>query len=503
MPSLFEPGWGRGAPTRSRRPVLALAVMLATAGCATFDLDPPKNNALVQPAAPTVPAEAPRTTGLDKPPSNEHRRLVDMMGGEYRAPAAERYLNGVLAKLAAASELPGEAYKVTILNTPAVNAFALPSGNLYITRGLLALANDTSEVAGVMAHEIGHVTARHAAQRAEREKNQELISAVSSVIQNQERGKQIRDGGKVSLASFSREQELEADRVGVMTIGRAGYDPYGASRFLVSLGRSTALRASLLGQRAGDGGDLMSTHPTTPARIARSVATARQIGAPGIGDAGRDAWLGIIDGIEFGDDPTEGAIRGRRFAHARLGFDFKAPDGFVLENTAQAVLGIAAGGAEALRLDNVRVPDATPLETYLSSGWVEGLQKTSIRPATVNALPAAMATAKSGDWSFRVAVIRLNAEVFRLIFAARALSDDVDRRFIESIESFQRLPADEAAKLRANRLAIVTAGSGDTLESLSARMAVADRPREHFLLLNGLENAASVKAGERYKIVVE
>ena len=129
MPSLFEPGSGRGAPTRSLRPVLALAVMLATAGCATFDLDPPKNNALVQPAAPTVPAEAPRTTGLDKPPSNEHRRLVDMMGGEYRAPAAERYLNGVLAKLAAASELPGEAYKVTILNTPAVNAFALPSGD--------------------------------------------------------------------------------------------------------------------------------------------------------------------------------------------------------------------------------------------------------------------------------------------------------------------------------------------------------------------------------------
>ena len=85
-----------------------------------------------------------------------------MMGGEYRAPAVERYLNTVLAKLAAASDSPGEAYRVTILNTPAVNAFALPSGNLYITRGLLALASDTSEVAAVMAHEIGHVTARHA-----------------------------------------------------------------------------------------------------------------------------------------------------------------------------------------------------------------------------------------------------------------------------------------------------------------------------------------------------
>ena len=488
-------------PTRALRAIIALVLTLAVAGCATFDLDTPKNAAVPPPTPPpTVPTGAPPVTGVEKPQSNEHRQLVEMMGGEYRSPAAVRHLNDVLAKLAAASELPGEAYRVTILNTPAVNAFALPSGNLYITRGLLALANDTSEVAGVMAHEIAHVTARHAAQRAEQEKNQELLKRVNSVIPPA-RGQRA-DNGRQTLASFSRAQELEADRVGVLTIGRSGYDPYGASRFLAQLGRSTALRASLLGQRASDN-DLLSSHPTTPERIARAVTTARQIGAPGIGDAGRDAYLAVIDGMEFGDDPTEGAIRGRRFAHVRLGFEFTAPDGFALENTAQAVLGIAAGGAEALRLDNVRVKTTTPLETYLASGWVEGLQKASIRPATVHGMPAAFATAKAGDWSFRVAVIRMGGEVFRLIFAARTLSEEIDQRFQASIESFRRLPQDEAAKLRPNRLGLLTSGSSDTLESLAARMAFIDRPREHFLLLNGLENAAAVKPGERYKIVVE
>ena len=114
-----------------------------------------------------------------------------MMGGEYRAPGAERYINGVLAKLAGATDLPGEAYKVTILNSPSVNAFALPSGNVYVTRGLLALANDTAEIAGVMAHEIAHVTARHATQRAEREKTSGLISRVSRTFQTTQRSEQI------------------------------------------------------------------------------------------------------------------------------------------------------------------------------------------------------------------------------------------------------------------------------------------------------------------------
>ena len=102
-------------------------------------------------------------------------------------------------------------------------------------------------------------------------------------------------------------------------------------------------------------------------------------GAPGIGDAARDAWLSVIDGIEFGDDPAEGVIRGRRYSQARLGYEFTAPEGFVLENTQQALLGLAGGGSEALRLDNVRVPAATPLEGYIASGWVEGLQRPSIQ----------------------------------------------------------------------------------------------------------------------------
>ncbi len=239
-------------------------------------------------------------------------------------------------------------YKVTILNSPVVNAFALPPNNLYVTRGLLALANDASEAAAVMAHEIGHITARHAMQRAEQEKRAAIISQAASVIQSRQKGEEVEASAKQSFASFSRQQELEADEIGIKVTARAGYDPYGATRFLVSLGRASTFRAALLGQTSTDKPDLLATHPSTPERIAQATQIARQIGAPGIGTTDRAAYLAAIDGMMFGDDPAEGSIRGRKFVHPRLGFAFTAPEGFVLENSSQAILGVKGGRKRSL-----------------------------------------------------------------------------------------------------------------------------------------------------------
>ena len=166
-------------------------------------------------------------------------------------------------------------------------------------------------------------------------------------------------------------------------------------------------------------------------------------------------------------------------------------------------LGVASGGAEALRLDSVRVPASTSLETYLGSGWIDGLQAKSIEAIGVNGLPAATATAKGGEWTFRVAVVRLGTDVYRLIFATRNLTDAIDRRFRASIDTFRRLGSDESAEVKPLHIAVVKAGAGDTTETLAARMALTDRQLETFLLLNGLEKGAAVEPGKRYKLVVE
>jgi predicted Zn-dependent protease len=380
----------------------------------------------------------------------------------------------------------------------------LPTGDLFVTRGLLALANDTSEVAAVMAHEIAHVTARHAAQRAEKEKAEALKSRVATVIQSKARGEEVREMGQLSLAGFSRQQELEADRIGVRTIAKAGYDPYGASRFLVSLGRSTALRAQLLGgQTREDLPDIMSTHPSTPERVAQAIAAARQIGAPGVGETGRERYLAVVDGLAYGDDPAEGVVRGDRFTHPKLGFAFTAPEDFRLENSSRALLGIRQGGGGALRLDSVSLPTTTELGAYLKTGWIEGLDADTIQNRTINGLPAAIAVAKSGGWSFRVAAIRLGSDVYRLIFATRALTSAEDQRFLESIDTFHRLTPGEINNVHPLRIALATAGPRDSIDTMAARMSGVDRPVDTFMVLNGLERSATLVSGRAYKIIVE
>ena len=263
--------------------VRAIALALSLGSCASIDAPPP--------AAPVAaaPAAAPMVTA---PVNGERKRLMEAFGGQYSAPGVERYLNETLARLAPASQTPTEPYRVTLLDSPIVNAFALPTGDIFITRGLLGLANDGAEVAAVMAHEIAHITARHAAQRAELERTAQLFTRVSNqVLAKPQQGQEQEARMKLSIAHFSRQQEFEADQIGIKVIAKAGYDPYAASRFLNSLGRWSALRASLIGLGPADQPDMMATHPSTPERIAQAVVEARQIGAPEIGDTARDAYL--------------------------------------------------------------------------------------------------------------------------------------------------------------------------------------------------------------------
>jgi predicted Zn-dependent protease len=485
----------KGAARRLARVVVVFASLLVAA-CASTD-NPPKV------AASLAPAAAPKTTG-GTPSSAERRRLVDLFGGEYGDPTAEHYLNTVLTRLAATSQSPTEPYRVTILNSPIVNAFALPSGDIFVTRGLLALANDTSEIAAVMAHEIAHITARHAAKRAELAKTAALFTRVSTdVLGKPQQGQEEEAKARLSLAHFSREQEFEADKIGIKDIAAAGYDPYAASRFLASLGRSTSLRASMLGDSTNEKPDMMATHPSTPERVAQALQEAREIGAPGIGDPARDAYLTAIDGIVFGDDASQGLVRGARFIHPKLGFAFTAPEGFVLDNQAAALIGVGDGGAQALRLDSVAVDPTTGLDAAIASGWIDGVKTSGVQTMTVDDLQAATAVAQGEQWSFRLGAVRLNDKVYRLIFAAHTLTPQIDDRFRASIASFHRLSTKEASEAHPARIEIVVAQPGETADSLASHMAVTDRPLEHFLLLNGLEKAGPLMAGQKYKIVVE
>ena len=282
------------------------------------------------------------------PAQREHARILSAYGGAYENAKLQPLIDDVVTKLVASSERPDLKYKVTILNSPAINAFALPTGQLYITRGLIALANDTSELASVLSHEMAHVIASHAAIREDQVRQAALVSRVASdVLGDPQTGALALAKSKIAIASFSRAQEFEADGIGVGISSRAGFDPYGATRFLTSMGRNAELKAATA-KIDPHSLDFLSSHPATPERVRNAQLNARQYVAPGPGNRDKDGYLEGLDGLIFGEDPSEGFVRGRKFLHPKLGFTFTAPEGYSLDNTAQAVFGVKDGGEQAL-----------------------------------------------------------------------------------------------------------------------------------------------------------
>lgn len=477
---------------RRRQAAVLIALAFACAGCTGQTSAP----------MPTSAPPAPESASMLPVVEREHLRILAAYGGAYEDPRLEAHLAQTVDRLVAASEQPNIKYRVTILNSPTVNAFALSSGQLYVTRGLLALANDTSEVASVLAHEIAHVIARHAAFREDQMRQAQIFSRVASdLLGDPQLSALALARSKLALASFSRAQELEADGIGVGISARAGFDPYGAQRFLTSMDRNAQLRSQTAGldQRPPD---FLSSHPSTPERIKNARANARQYLGPGIGKSDRAEYLALLDGLLYGDDPSEGFVRGRRFVHPKLGFTYTAPEGFALDNTSQAVFGIRAGGAQALRLDVMRASPDVSLADYLNSGWVEGIDRRTIRQLTLNGLPAATAIARNDTWTFRLYAVRLDGDVFRFIFAAKHDAETADLAFRASMNTFRRLdPAEAGAKPL--RLKIVRVAPGQTVENLARRMAVSERKLELFRALNGLSPTDTLKSGDRVKLVVE
>ncbi|MBI3433993.1 MAG: M48 family metalloprotease [Proteobacteria bacterium] len=484
--------YGSGAWRAPHRGVFAaLMFALLAAACARFGAGGQQ----------VLLPDPPKTAESSPASQREHQRILAAYGGPYEDAKLEAVIAQTVDRLVAASERPDLRYRITILNSSAVNAFALPSGQLYVTRGLVALANDTSELASVLAHEMSHVIARHAAIRENQARQAALVNrVVTDVLSDPQIGALALARSKIALASFSRAQEFEADGIGVGIASRAGFDPYGAVRFLTSMGRNAELKPRMASRGAVD---FLSSHPATPERVRNAQGNARQYTAPGAGQRERSAYLASLEGLVYGEDPSEGFVRGRRFLHAKLGFTFMAPEGFSLENTAQAVLGIKDGGTQAFRLDVVKVPAEQTLAEYLVSGWIENVERRSIEEYPVNGFPAATATAKGDKWSFRLYVVRFGSDVYRFIFAAKQKSAETDRSFRDSVGSFRRMTLTEVQAARPLRIKVVTVEPGDTVEKLATRMDSHDRQLERFRVLNGFDAADRVKPGDLVKLIAE
>ncbi len=445
-----------------------------------------------------------------------HPKIVKEFGGAYGPPEFRKYLDSIGQLLAKTVERQDLKYTFTVLNSDIINAFATPGGYIYVTRGLMALADSEAELAGVLAHELGHLTALHHAKRYGKGLLANILLTGASIVTGQvmpQAQSGIMQAGQIFavglLQSFSRENEFESDDLGVRYLARAGYDPGAMAGFLRKLRAHSRLTAKLRGESPDsvDQFNYLATHPAPVERVSRAEANARatRVRAP---MTARHVYFSKIDGMLYGNDPNQGFVRGRVFLHADLRFRFEVPKGFRLFNSPKAVVAFGPKGSRII-FNQAPKPSDGPMTFYLTDVWARGAELSEVERISINGLEAATGVTRmrtdKGMLDVRLLAIRVNLQtIYRFLFLTpRDLTAGLARDLRRTTYSFRQLDEPEAMSLRPRRIDIIAVAAGDTVASLAERMPFEDLALYRFRVLNGLAADQHLAPGRRLKIVVE
>lgn len=439
-------------------------------------------------------------------------QLVAEYGGAYTGPQAA-FVERVGKRVAVQSGLSnaGSDFTVTTLNSPVENAFAIPGGYVYVTRQLLALMNSEAELASVLGHEVGHVAANHSRSRQRAAGIGSILGALGQAASSSFLGSGLAGAlgsraaqvaPQLAVLGYGRNQEYEADGLGVRYIAAAGYDPYAAAGMLTQLNAETTLAARVAGRDANAVPSWMSTHPNGAVRIVRARKLAEATGRPPA-SAGQDtAFLRMLDGLPYDDDPQQGVVDGQTFRHPGLRIRFTAPAGYKIANGTDAVTILGSGGQAQLK---------TAAATTDLAGFVSQQLRTlgatttgEVRTGSANGRPYAVSTVRgsANGQAVDATVVAYSfpnaTHWFTLVTAAGSGVGP----FEPLLASVAALTPAEAAAIRGKVVRVVAVKAGDTVESLSARMAYPDYRRERFTTLNGIAADATLVPGTLVKLVV-
>ncbi len=442
-----------------------------------------------------------------------HPKILKSFGGAYEDPRLASYVTNIGLGLAKQTEYQQYPYRFTILNTQIVNAFALPGGYVYITRGLLALASSEAELAGVLSHELAHVTARHGAERRTAQQVAQLGLLLGAVGLRAAGlpSELMQVGQTVALAAikgYSREHEFEADTLGIRYMSRAGYNADAMASFLGSLREHSKVEARVLGLPPGkvDEFNIMSTHPRTVERVRQAQRAASQGG--GRGRWASDQYLNRIDGMMFGDDPEQGVVRGRKFIHPVLRFEFEAPPGFRLRNSPSRVQGRHASGAGMI-FDMAPGKGARTARDYLRHVWAAKTRLRNVESLVIDGRDAATGwvegRGQNGAANIRALAIRGDrGQFYRFMYVSPIeQAQRWAKPFRASGQSFRHISAAAAAGVLAKRLLVVTARPDDNIAGLARTLPYGRFNEDWFRVLNDLAPHQAIKARQRLKVVAE
>jgi predicted Zn-dependent protease len=438
----------------------------------------------------------------------QHAELVQEMGGAETGPRAA-YVESVGRRVGAYSGIvsPGQVLHYTTLNSAVENAMSVPGGYVYVTRQLLTLMDDESQLAFALGHETAHIAANHAHIREQYSRSNPLgvLGQIVGAIFGGGVGNILSQQAQLRTLSFSREQEYQADQLSLRYLTAAGYDPAGGPGILAALSRNTTLQTRLQGRTNRQTPEWASTHPLSSNRAQRALQVAQQTRRLGMGIRNRDGFLARLQGVYVDDDPAQGVIDGPTFTHPDLRIQFRVPPGYLMSNGARAVTISGSAGKAQFRQGPPNLDTAVAFAYQQLTG---GRMQLSIPPpqrTVINGMPAAITATRvntgSGVLDASVAAFQWSPDrVYYFVMLTQGGSGV--GAFAPMINSLRKITPAEAAAIRPRIIEVVTVRPGDTVQSLASRMAYRDFRLDRFLTLNGLAANSRLAPGQKVKIVV-
>jgi len=475
--STFRPRFGsRG---------VAVAVALLLAGCATNPATGERMLSLV-------------SEGQEIEMGQEFKQQIPAIMGLYDDPDLQAYVDSVGRALAAVSERPDLPWSFQIVDDPVINAFALPGGPTYLARGILAYFNSEAEMASVIGHEIGHITARHAVEQMSRQQLFQIgyVAGMVAVPEIRPFGDVLAGGLGILSLKYSRDDESQSDMLGHRYMTRVGYDPAAAVEMFRILERQREASGTALPE-------WQSSHPDPGNRVADARRRAAEGGATG-GIVRRDEYMRRIDGLVYGPDPRQGYFDGDRFIHPDMRFRLDFPGDWQRQNTPMSVVAVSPNRDAMLELTLVQ--DRTPAEAAQEFWDMQGLQRLGSSNQTINGLPAVVgrfrAETQQGMLEGLVMFIRHRDLTFRLLgYTPAQRFGRYSPTFEVSMNSFAPETDSRLLDVEPKRVDIIEVRSPLTIETFNERYPSTIDFSE-VMLLNGWTGGERIEEGQMVKRVV-
>jgi predicted Zn-dependent protease len=441
-----------------------------------------------------------------------HPMLLQQFGGVYDDVRLQQYVNEVGQRAGKASHRPELQYTFTVLDSDEINAFTTGGGYVYITRGIMNYLNSEAELAAVLGHEIGHVTARHPV----RQQTQQTLSGIGAAAVGIVTGSGDLAGlanyaGAALVTGYGRDMELEADRLGAEYLAKSGLAPehmIDVVRLLKNQELFEVQRARQEGRKPHIYHGVFSTHPDNDQRLREVVKAADKIDSEGDKvDAGHDRYLQAVQGLPVGTSRAQGVLKGNRFYHANMGFTFAFPSGWNVENRADRVMAMSPKKDSIVQMQTQAPPPNVGPQQFLSR-ILAGQNAGPGEAIEVNGLQGYTAVVRSSRTEFgvvpaRYAVIYYNNLAYVFAGASKGSSNvpSADALFMSTIKTFRRLKNTEFPLAEPYKVKVIRADANTRIADLAKASPLKEYPAEMLRLMNNLYPDKEPQAGQLLKIV--